>query len=212
MMRRRSSTEVQGRPGARRRPARTPPGLAAGAACRQLLDRHTGESQWALLKSPRTVSTRSLVIVNSRDSGLAHHSPRITDVELEGVGAVVTGAASGIGRALARALALDVGAVVVAADIDGAGAEATAEKIAARAIAGRMTGFAAGIDVTDEPAIVALIERVEESLGFLTLSHPEVAAYEQRRASDRQSWPAGMRRELLGTPSPGLNPPTGLGL
>ena len=71
-------------------------------------------------------------------------------MELDGAVAVVTGAASGIGRSLARALALEAGSVVVVADIDGPGAEAVASGIAADAGPGGTTGFAAGIDVTDE--------------------------------------------------------------
>ena len=90
-------------------------------------------------------------------------------MELEGAVAVVTGAASGIGRSLARALALNAGAVVVTADIDGTGAEAVAEEIAASVGAGRMAGFAAEIDVTDEAAVVALIELVEARLGPIEL-------------------------------------------
>ena len=87
-------------------------------------------------------------------------------MELEGAVAVVTGAASGIGRALARALALDAGSVVVAADIDGPGAEAVAQEIAAGA---PVAGLGTGIDVTDEAAVAALIDRVEESLGPIEL-------------------------------------------
>ena len=90
-------------------------------------------------------------------------------MEIEGVVAVVTGAASGIGRALARALALNAGAVVVAADIDGAGAEAVATEIAEGAGSGEPAGLATQIDVTDEAAVVALIERVEKSLGPIGL-------------------------------------------
>ena len=90
-------------------------------------------------------------------------------MELEGAIAVVTGAASGIGRSLARALALDAGAVVVVADIDGTGAETVATEIAAEAAAGSPVGFAAEIDVTDEAAVVALIDGVEESLGPIEL-------------------------------------------
>lgn len=90
-------------------------------------------------------------------------------MQLEGAVAVVTGAASGIGRSLARALALDAGCVVVVADIDGAGAEAVAAEIATEAGPDGIAGFAAGIDVTDEGAVVALIEQVESSLGPIEL-------------------------------------------
>ena len=90
-------------------------------------------------------------------------------MQLEGAVAVVTGAASGIGRSLARALALDAGSVVVVADIDGSGAEAVAAEIAPETGPARTAGFAAGIDVTDDAAVVALIEQVEADLGPIEL-------------------------------------------
>ena len=90
-------------------------------------------------------------------------------MELEGAVAVVTGAASGIGRSLARALALDGGCVVVVADLDSSGAEAVSAEIAADAGPSGTAGFAAGIDVTDETAVVDLIEQVEASLGPIEL-------------------------------------------
>lgn len=89
-------------------------------------------------------------------------------MDLDGVVAVVTGAASGIGRALARALARDAGAVVVVADIDGTGAEAVATEIAGES-AGRPAPVACEVDVTDEAAVIALIERVEETAGPIEL-------------------------------------------
>ena len=90
-------------------------------------------------------------------------------MKLEGAIAVVTGAASGIGRSLARALALDAGSVVVVADVDGPGAETVAAGIAAESEPATTAGFSAGIDVTDEDAVVSLIERVEASLGPIEL-------------------------------------------
>ena len=90
-------------------------------------------------------------------------------MQLEGAVAVVTGAASGIGRSLARALALEAGSVVVVADINGSGAEAVAAEIAAEAGPGGTGGLAAGIDVTHEDAVVSLIEHVESSLGPIEL-------------------------------------------
>ncbi|MCY3642788.1 MAG: SDR family NAD(P)-dependent oxidoreductase [Acidimicrobiaceae bacterium] len=90
-------------------------------------------------------------------------------MQLEGAVAVVTGAASGIGRSLARALALEAGSVVVVADINGSGAETVAAEIAAEAGPGGTGGLAAGIDVTHEDAVVSLIEHVESSLGPIEL-------------------------------------------
>ena len=102
-------------------------------------------------------------------------------MKLEGAVAVVTGGASGIGRALARALALDGGCAVVVADINEAGAESVAAEIAGNAReAGHATetdpptprrvgGFGVGIDVTDETAVAALIDRVEDRLGPVEL-------------------------------------------
>lgn len=74
---------------------------------------------------------------------------------LRGQTAVVTGAASGIGRATARALARD-GAEVFVADIDASGGEQTCEAI--RAEGGAATF--APVDVTDEASIGKLAEGV----------------------------------------------------
>ena len=93
-------------------------------------------------------------------------------MELDGAVAVVTGAASGIGRALVEALAVDGGCTVVVADIDESGAAAAASEIAETVRShGRddWLGLGIGIDVTDEAEVVALIERVESDLGPLEL-------------------------------------------
>jgi len=73
---------------------------------------------------------------------------------------VVTGAASGIGRAMARRFAADGARCVVVADIDGAGAQA---------VAGEIGGRAEQVDVTDEAAQVELIERTESEAGPIEL-------------------------------------------
>jgi 3-oxoacyl-[acyl-carrier protein] reductase len=73
--------------------------------------------------------------------------------------AVVTGAGSGIGRACAQAFAA-AGAAVICADIDLAGAEATAESVGARAHAARL-------DVTDRADVFRLIEAAVRRHGRL---------------------------------------------
>ena len=70
--------------------------------------------------------------------------------DLSGVTAVVTGAASGIGRALARLLARRRAHVHVV-DRDGAGAAAVAAEVG---------GVASTVDVTDADAVLALADRV----------------------------------------------------
>jgi NAD(P)-dependent dehydrogenase (short-subunit alcohol dehydrogenase family) len=73
---------------------------------------------------------------------------------------VVTGAASGIGRALAEALAAE-GAHVVVADLDEAGAVAVAREIERRGV--RALGV--GVDVSDRASVLALAERAFAALG-----------------------------------------------
>jgi NAD(P)-dependent dehydrogenase (short-subunit alcohol dehydrogenase family) len=76
-------------------------------------------------------------------------------VELRDRHVVVTGAASGIGAALARAFAGE-GARVVVADLNGEGAAAVADEIG---------GLGLRVDVSSEAEIAALVLRAEESGG-----------------------------------------------
>jgi NAD(P)-dependent dehydrogenase (short-subunit alcohol dehydrogenase family) len=69
--------------------------------------------------------------------------------------AVVTGGGHGIGRALCRRLAAD-GVKVVVADIEGDAAEVVATEVG---------GAAKQIDVSDEAAIVRLVDEVEADIG-----------------------------------------------
>lgn len=85
-------------------------------------------------------------------------------IDLTGRVALVTGAASGIGRAAALALA-DAGAVVAAVDLNAAGAEATAAAI-------RMGGGKAQarmLDVTDKAAWDGVRDWITESWGRLDI-------------------------------------------
>ncbi|WJI14469.1 3-hydroxybutyrate dehydrogenase [Pseudoxanthomonas winnipegensis] len=79
---------------------------------------------------------------------------------LQGQVAVITGAASGIGKALAQTLAR-AGVRVAIADLNQAGAQATAAQIQAEG--GQALGVA--MDVTDEAAVDAGIDRVVQELG-----------------------------------------------
>jgi NAD(P)-dependent dehydrogenase (short-subunit alcohol dehydrogenase family) len=79
-------------------------------------------------------------------------------MDLAGKVAIVTGGASGIGRALARRVAEASPAGVAVADLDGPGAEAVAAGLASPSLG-------AECDVTDEAALRALIERTEAAFG-----------------------------------------------
>ena len=90
---------------------------------------------------------------------------------LAGKVAIVTGAASGIGRATALLLARE-GAAVVVADVNGAGAAAVAKEIAAAG--GRAVSQAA--DVADEASVVAMVEAAAKHFGGLDVLHNNAAA------------------------------------
>jgi NAD(P)-dependent dehydrogenase (short-subunit alcohol dehydrogenase family) len=79
-------------------------------------------------------------------------------VELTGRTVVVTGGASGIGKAMAERFAMEAAQGVVVADLDEAGAKAVADGIAGAAIG-------IGCDVTDEAAVNALIDQAESEFG-----------------------------------------------
>lgn len=83
----------------------------------------------------------------------------------EGRVAIVTGAASGIGRALSAAL-VRRGATVVLADVDDAGVKTAADALAAGP-PGRASGVA--LDVTDRDAVAELVERTARDHGHLDL-------------------------------------------
>ena len=83
-------------------------------------------------------------------------------MKVQGKVVVVTGGASGIGRALARRFAFEGARTVVVADLHEEGARAVAAEIGDVAVP-------ACLDVADERALVRLIERVEEERGPIDL-------------------------------------------
>lgn len=89
----------------------------------------------------------------------------MTTHELAGRVALVTGGASGIGRATAHALA-QTGAQVVVADVDAARAQA----VAAELHAGGGTAIAVTVDVTDDAAVKAMVAAAVSTFGGLDLA------------------------------------------
>ncbi|HET7523993.1 MAG TPA: SDR family NAD(P)-dependent oxidoreductase, partial [Acidimicrobiales bacterium] len=78
---------------------------------------------------------------------------------LEGHRAIVTGGASGIGRATCRRLAIE-GARVGVLDVDAEGAKAVADEIG---------GVSVCVDVSDAPAVQAAVDTVAELLGGISI-------------------------------------------
>jgi NAD(P)-dependent dehydrogenase (short-subunit alcohol dehydrogenase family) len=102
-------------------------------------------------------------------------------VEMTDRVAVVTGGASGIGRALAQRLAAEGARGVVVADLDGAGAEAVAGDIGERALG-------VGVDVSSAEAVDALVSRAEELFGPVDLFCANAGVAVGRDLGDPDDW------------------------
>ncbi len=105
-------------------------------------------------------------------------------MKIEGKVAVVTGAASGIGRALARRFAREGARGVALADL---------QDEPLRAVAGEIGGLAVACDVTDERAVEALVAAAEERFGPIDVfcSNAGVAVEGGEEAPDeewRRNW------------------------
>jgi len=104
----------------------------------------------------------------------------VSDVDLSGRVAVVTGAGRGIGAAYASALA-SRGASVVVADIDGEAATACAKQLSAEG----HTALDATVDISDRSSTLALADRVRQELGAAHIVVNNAAIYHSMRL-DRQ--------------------------
>lgn len=99
--------------------------------------------------------------MNASSSSAAQAS---TTLSLKGRTALVTGAASGIGKRIAEVFA-EAGANVVIADIRLADAQAAADAIAEKGV----RTLAIAMDVTDEAAVDGGFARVQENLGAVDI-------------------------------------------
>ncbi|MGE0485535.1 MAG: SDR family NAD(P)-dependent oxidoreductase [Gammaproteobacteria bacterium] len=113
-------------------------------------------------------------------------------MDFDGQVAIVTGGASGIGRALGAEL-VRRGAQVVLADIDGEGARAAAAALGARATA-------ATLDVTDAAAVQSLVDEIANRHGRLDLmvNNAGIAVTGDARDLELAHWRRVVEVNLMG--------------
>ena len=97
-------------------------------------------------------------------------------MEIEDRVAIITGGGGGIGSAVARRWMADGARAVVVADRNGDAARAVGDEIGCLGVE---------LDVTDEAAIIDLVERVERDIGPIDIFFSNAGAGGGRRASRR---------------------------
>lgn len=114
----------------------------------------------------------------------------------EGRVAIVTGAASGIGRATARQLARE-GARVVIADLDGEAARAAAEALRAE---GAPDAWGATCDVSDEQQVASTVDGTFERWGRLdvVVNNAGLMVFKRLEEHATEDWLRVLRVDLLG--------------
>ena len=112
-------------------------------------------------------------------------------MELTGRTVIVTGGASGIGKALAERIAMEAAQAVVVADIDQAGAQAVADGLAGAAIG-------VGCDVSQEAQVNALVDRAQSEFGNVDIFCANAGiGLGSRLDADDQEWKQVMDVNLM---------------
>jgi NAD(P)-dependent dehydrogenase (short-subunit alcohol dehydrogenase family) len=117
----------------------------------------------------------------------------MSETRVSGSVAVVTGGASGIGRALAERFLAEGARAVVVADLKGA--EAAATELAAGAPAASVRGI--DLDVTDEGAVKAAIERIDAELGPIDIYCSNAGIGTGPDLGSDAVWDAGVKVHML---------------
>ncbi|MGE5828667.1 MAG: SDR family oxidoreductase [Micromonosporaceae bacterium] len=112
-------------------------------------------------------------------------------MKLAGSVAVVTGGASGIGRALARRFAAEGARAVVVADVNGSAAAQVADRLPSA----ERLGLA--LDVTDEQAVRAAAERIEAELGPIDVWCSNAGRALGRRLGANDDWMGSFQLHVM---------------